>query len=92
MCMNSMKNILTFVKSWGFFHFFPKWKGRKNISVAEITQFLPWLLPSIKETCQPCMGNTYKSQLHTLMLLQKKVIHNITKASYLDHMHPLFVQ
>ena len=24
-CMNSMKNILVFVKFWGFF---PKWKGR----------------------------------------------------------------
>jgi len=39
-------------------------------------------------------GNTYKSQLHTLMLLQKKAIRNTAKASYLDHAHPLtlFVQ
>jgi len=35
-------------------------------------------------------GNTYKSQLHTLMLLQKKAIRYIAKASYLDHTHPLF--
>ena len=34
----------------------------------------------------------YKSQLHTLTLLQKKAIHNIAKASYLDHIHQLFVQ
>ena len=34
---------------------------------------------------------SYKSQLHTLMLLQKKAIHTIAKASYLDHTHPLFV-
>ena len=27
--MISMKFILIFVKIWGFFHFFPKWKGRK---------------------------------------------------------------
>ena len=27
--MISMKNILIFVKFWGFFNFFPKWKGRK---------------------------------------------------------------
>ena len=27
--MNRIKNILLFVKFWGFFHFFPKWKGRK---------------------------------------------------------------
>jgi len=26
------------------------------------------------------------------MLLQKKAIHNIAKASYIDHTHPLFVQ
>ena len=37
-------------------------------------------------------GNTYKSQWHTLMLLQKRVSHPIAKASYLDLTHPLFVQ
>ena len=36
--------------------------------------------------------NLYKSQLRTLMLLQKKAIRNIAKASYLDHTHSLFVQ
>ena len=38
-----MKNILIFVKSenddfvpfWGFFHFFPKWKGRKYFFYTE---------------------------------------------------------
>ena len=29
MYMNSMKTLLIFVKFWGFFHFFPKWQGRK---------------------------------------------------------------
>jgi len=27
-----------------------------------------------------------------MMLLQKKAIHNMAEASYLDHTHPLFVQ
>ena len=34
----------------------------------------------------------YTSQLHTLMLLQKKAIHNIAKTSYLDHTYPLFAK
>jgi len=34
----------------------------------------------------------YKSQLHTLILLQKKAINHIAKASYLDHNNPLVVQ
>ena len=37
-------------------------------------------------------GNTNKSQLHTLMLLQKKVIRSIDIASYLDYTYPLFEQ
>jgi len=34
----------------------------------------------------------YKSQLHTLILSQKKAIRNVAKVSYLDHNNPLFVQ
>jgi len=33
-----------------------------------------------------------KYLLHTLMLLQKKAIRIIAKASYLDHIQPLYVQ
>ena len=38
------------------------------------------------------MRNTYQSQLHTLMLLQKKAIRDIAKDSYLDHTYQVFVQ
>jgi len=37
-------------------------------------------------------GNIYKPQLHTFMVLQKKAIHIIAKANYLENTHPLFVQ
>ena len=47
MCMISMKNILLFVKFWGFF---PKWKEESISSITEITR----LLPSMEETYQPC--------------------------------------
>ena len=53
--------------------------------------FCSLILPYLSYACE-IWGNTYKSQLHTLMLLQKKAIRNIAKASYLDHTHPLFVQ
>ena len=49
------------------------------------------ILPYLSYACE-IWGNTYKSPLNTLMLLQKKAIRNVAKASYLDHTHPLFVQ
>jgi len=49
------------------------------------------ILPYLSYACE-IWRNTYKSQLHTLMLLWKKAIRNIAKSYYLDHMHPLFVQ
>jgi len=55
MCMTSMKNILIFVRFWDFFHFFPNGREESISSLTEITQFLPWLLPSMEETCQPWM-------------------------------------
>jgi len=67
----------------------------KNISIIyEVKQMLEnnhlymshcsLILPYLSYACE-ILENTYKSQLHTLMRLQKK-------ASYLDHIHPLFVQ
>jgi len=53
--------------------------------------YCPLILPKISYSCEK-WGNTYKSQLRTLMLLQKKAIRTISKASYLDHTHPLFIQ
>ena len=49
------------------------------------------IFPDLSYACE-IWGNTNKSQLHTLMLLQKKAICITAKASYLDHTHPLFVQ
>ena len=49
------------------------------------------ILPFLSYACQ-IMENTYKSLLYTLMLLQKKTIRIIAKASYLDHTHPFLVQ
>ena len=49
------------------------------------------ILPYLSDACK-IWGNSYKSRLHTLMALQKKAIRNISKASYLDHTHLLFVQ
>jgi len=44
-------------------------------------------LPYLSYTCE-IWRNTYMSQL----IVQKKKIRNIVKASYLDHTHPLLVQ
>ena len=57
----------------------------------EYVLYCSLILPYLSYACE-IWGNTYKSQLHTLMLLQKKAIRNIAKASYLDYSQPLFVQ
>jgi len=48
------------------------------------------ILPYLSYACD-IWGNTYKSQLHTWILIIKKAILKIVKASYLDHTNPLFV-
>jgi len=49
------------------------------------------IFPDLSYACE-IWGNTNKSQLHTLMLLQKKAIRSIGKANYLEYTYPLFVQ
>ena len=44
MFMNSMKNILVFVKFWGFFHLFPKWNGRKYFFCNGYNPFFPGVI------------------------------------------------
>ena len=48
------------------------------------------ILPYLSYACE-IWGNTYKYRLHTLMLVRKKAIRNIAKASYLDYTQPLEV-
>jgi len=48
------------------------------------------ILPYLSYACE-MWGYTYKSQLHTLMLLQNKAIRIIAKATCLDHINLLFV-
>ena len=49
--------------------------------------FLPYL-----SYCAEIWGNTYKSNILPIILLQKKVIRIITKSYFTDHTTPLFVK
>ena len=94
MCTNSMKNILVFVK---FGDFFPKWKGRKYSSVMKITLFLPWLLPSIDEICQPwhwyirCEPLLFLLNFFLQNLEQWKSSENLKKHGNCDHLQHILV-
>jgi len=61
-----------FVPFFNFFHFFPKWKGRKYFFCIRKT-LLPWLLPYMEEACQPCLENESGSKWLGKEILSQKL-------------------
>ena len=59
----------------------------KSLRTLYCSLVLPYL-----SYCAEVWGNTYKSSLHSLSVLQKRAIRIIHKVGYLDHTTPLFLR
>ena len=58
----------------------------KSLRILYCSMVLPYL-----NYCSEVWGNTYKSSLHSLILLQKRAIRIINNAGYRDHTNMLFL-
>ena len=60
---------------------------QKSLRILYCSLVLPYL-----NYCTEVWGNTYKTSLHSLTILQKKAIRIIHNVRYLDHTNPLFIR